>query len=50
MDYIQKATINGNELKDFWFEHEAFRKGGTLELWMGDKPNKSWGTKDLPDL
>jgi predicted alpha-1,2-mannosidase len=50
MDYIQKATINGNELSDFWFEHETFRKGGSLELWMGDQPNKSWGTKNLPAL
>lgn len=50
MDFIQKARINGNELNDFWFEHETFRKGGTLELWMGDQPNKSWGTKNLPAL
>lgn len=50
MDFIQKAKINGNELTDFWFEHETFRRGGTLELWMGDQPNKTWGTKNLPAL
>ena len=24
--------------------HNEFNKGGTLELWMGDQPNKAWGT------
>ncbi|MBT4397995.1 MAG: glycoside hydrolase family 92 protein, partial [Bacteroidetes bacterium] len=43
--YIQKAELNGMQLEQCWFTHEEFSKGGLLELWMGDKPNKNWGTK-----
>ncbi|MBT4412064.1 MAG: glycoside hydrolase family 92 protein [Bacteroidetes bacterium] len=43
--YIQKAELNGMQLDQCWFTHEEFSKGGLLELWMGDKPNKNWGTK-----
>jgi putative alpha-1,2-mannosidase len=49
-DYIQKARINGRELNDFWFTHEEFARGGTLELWLGDRPNKTWGTGSLPPV
>lgn len=42
--YIQKAELNGIQLNQCWFTHEEFSKGGILELWMGDKPNKNWGT------
>lgn len=42
--YIQKAALNGQPLNTFWFTHEAYQQGGTLELWMGNTPNKSWGT------
>jgi len=41
--YIQKATLNGKPLNKPWFTHEALMKGGTLELFMGPKPNKQWG-------
>ena len=41
--YIQKATLNGKPLRKCWILHEDFAKGGTLELWLGDKPNKQWG-------
>ncbi len=44
-DYIQRASLNDKEHNDFFFDHETFSKGGTLELWLGDKPNMSWGTK-----
>ena len=49
-NYIQSATLNGKALNNFWFLHSDFAKGGTLELWLGDKPNKDWGTKQLPPL
>lgn len=49
-DYIQRATLNGQEHNKFWFSHEVFSKGGLLELWMGDKPNENWGTEELPPL
>lgn len=48
--YIQKATLNGNELQDCWFYHKDFAKGGVLELWLGDTPNKQWGTAPVVDL
>ncbi|WP_235921146.1 GH92 family glycosyl hydrolase [Foetidibacter luteolus] len=42
--YIQSATINGKTLNTPWFTHNQLADGGTLELEMGPKPNKSWGT------
>ncbi|RYY59130.1 MAG: hypothetical protein EOO05_14275, partial [Chitinophagaceae bacterium] len=47
-DYIQSAKLDGKELKTFWFTHEAFSKGGVLELDLGGQPNKGWGTGGLP--
>jgi len=41
--YIQKAVLNGKSWDDFQISHETFSKGGTLELWLGPRPNKSWG-------
>jgi putative alpha-1,2-mannosidase len=46
--YIQKATLNGKPLNKFWFTHETYAKGGSLELWLGPKPNKAWGVAGLP--
>ncbi|MGZ3979555.1 MAG: GH92 family glycosyl hydrolase, partial [Flavisolibacter sp.] len=46
--YIQKVQLNGKELNDFWFPHEAFAKGGVLQIWLGAKPNKKWGVGKLP--
>ncbi len=47
--YIQKATLNGKVLNQFWFNHSDFAKGGILELWQGPMPNKEWGTgKNVP--
>ncbi|WP_406386227.1 glycoside hydrolase domain-containing protein [Streptomyces sp. NBC_01618] len=46
--YIQRATLNGKELDQAWFYHDQLTGGGTLELWMGDQPNKAWGVKQLP--
>ncbi len=48
--YIQKVLINGKELNDFWFTHDEFAKGGMLEIWLGDKPNKNWGIANLPPV
>ena len=45
--YIQKAKLNGRPLNRFWFDHPDFSKGGTLELWLGSEPNKSWGVGGL---
>lgn len=43
--YIQRAKLNGKDHKKFWFPHETFTKGGTLEIYLGPEPNKSWGVK-----
>lgn len=42
--YIRSARLNGKELNRPWFTHEDIMGGGVLELTMGDRPNKSWGT------
>lgn len=44
-DYIQRASLNGKVHNDFWFTHDTFGKGGMLELWLGDQPNKNWGVQ-----
>ncbi len=41
--YIQSAKLNGVEYAKTWFTHEDIMNGGTLELFMGDYPNKKWG-------
>jgi predicted alpha-1,2-mannosidase len=46
--YIQKATLNGVPLNQFWFTHAQYAKGGTLDIWLGPKPNKAWGTANMP--
>lgn len=46
--YVQSATLNGEELSNFWFPANKLLKGGKLELQMGPEPNKNWGIKELP--
>lgn len=46
--YIQKVQLNDRKLNNFWFTHEEFAKGGTLEIWLGSQSNKTWGTGSLP--
>jgi len=41
--FIQSARLNGRTLATPWFTHQQLVDGGTLELFMGPKPNKSWG-------
>ena len=48
--YIQSVKLNGNELNDFWFTHDDFAKGGMLEIWLGNQPNKNWGVGSLPPV
>lgn len=42
--YIQSAKLNGIAYNNCWINHEDIAAGGTLELQMGDVPNKQWGT------
>ncbi len=41
--YIQKAYMNGKEINTPFFTHKELMNGGTLELIMANKPNKTWG-------
>ncbi|MGB2870164.1 MAG: GH92 family glycosyl hydrolase [Bacteroidota bacterium] len=43
--YIQAATLNGQPLDKPWFQHSEIANGGTLELQMGPRPNKAWGSQ-----
>ncbi len=42
--YIQSAKLNGKEWNKPWFSHDDIKDGGTLELKMGNKANKEWGS------
>ena len=42
--YIQSAKLNGKPLSRAWLLHSEIVSGGTLELQMGQEPNKEWGT------
>jgi predicted alpha-1,2-mannosidase len=42
--YIQSARLNGHPWNKTWFTHNDLINGGTLELEMGNRPNKQWGT------
>lgn len=42
--YIQSAKINGTEINRPWLTHQELMNGGKLELKMGERPNKQWGT------
>ena len=42
--YIQSAKLNGVPLDTPWFTHDQLVAGAHVELVMGPKPNKTWGT------
>ncbi|MEA4978707.1 MAG: glycoside hydrolase family 92 protein, partial [Petrimonas sp.] len=48
--YIQSAELNGISWEKPWFSHDDLKNGGTLELTMGNKANKQWGSasQDAP--
>ena len=48
--YIQSARLNGKPLNDCWFYQSQFAAGGTLELWLGAKPNTAWGITPPPTV
>lgn len=41
--YIQKALLNGKEYNKCFLDFADIAAGGTLELFMGNKPNENWG-------
>lgn len=42
--YIQSAKLNGKLWDKPWFWHDDIKNGGVLELVMGSKANKTWGS------
>ena len=42
--YIQSAKLNSRKWDKCIFSHESFANGGTLELEMGPRPNRRWGS------
>ena len=48
--YIQSAKLNGKTWNKPWFSHDDVKNGGTLELTMGPKANRIWGSapQDAP--
>ncbi|MCB0686990.1 MAG: GH92 family glycosyl hydrolase [Saprospiraceae bacterium] len=47
--YIQKAQLNGKDHPAVWLKHEDFAKGGVLDIWLDQNPNKKWGTVPFPE-
>lgn len=43
--YIQSATLNDKPYNKCYIDYKNIVAGGTLELKMGDKPNKNWGVE-----
>lgn len=41
--YIQKALLNGKEYNKCFLDFADIAAGGTLEVFMGNKPNENWG-------
>lgn len=41
--YILRAELNGEPWDCAQFDHAQFIRGGKLELWLGDQPQKEWG-------
>ena len=41
--YIQSVTVNGEPWDKTWFSHDVVLNGGTVEIKMGNRPNRSWG-------
>jgi predicted alpha-1,2-mannosidase len=41
--YIQNATLNGKPYNKCYIDYAEIVAGGTLELTMGNTPNKNWG-------
>lgn len=45
--YIQKAFLNGKEINSPFITHQQITDGGTLELVLGELPDKTWGNNSM---
>lgn len=43
--YIQSARLDGKKYDRCYIDYSEVMRGGTLELVLGDKPNKKWGVR-----
>lgn len=43
--YIQSVKLNGKAWNKPWFSHDDIKDGGTLELIMGNRANRTWGSE-----
>lgn len=48
--YIQKILLNGKEYKKLYIRHQDILQGGTIEYFMGEKPNKKMKDFEKPIL
>jgi predicted alpha-1,2-mannosidase len=48
--YIQSAVLNGEPLNEAFLQHKDIVNGGALEISLGSKPNKNWGTGYSMDI
>ena len=46
--YIRSAQLNGQRLENCWFPHTTLTMGGMLELQLGRRPNRQWGSHHPP--
>ena len=47
--YIQKILLNGETYKKNFITHQDITTGGTLEYFMGSKPNKKMANWEKPE-
>lgn len=45
-NYVQSASLNGNELNRSYITHSEITSGGKLAFEMGETPNKDWAVSD----
>jgi putative alpha-1,2-mannosidase len=46
--YIQKILLNGKPYKKNYITHNDIVSGGTIEFFMGKKPNKKMAAYEKP--
>jgi len=43
--YIQKIVLNGKPYSKSYLLHKTIMAGGTIQIYMGNKPSTTWGVK-----
>ncbi|MDN3586503.1 GH92 family glycosyl hydrolase [Pedobacter aquatilis] len=43
--YIQKIVLNGKAYNKSFLLHKTIMAGGNMDIYMGNKPSKTWGVK-----